>query len=136
MRARFAVLLPLVLLAACGQSVFDIAVGQCINLPDGQEVTNVETVDCAQPHQAEAYHTFDVADGEFPGQTAIADQADTNCEAAFEGYVGVSFQDSELFFQTLTPTQESWAQGDREVVCLLVTGDGTDLTGSQRDSNR
>lgn len=128
-----------VLLAvACSQSVFELAVGQCINLPDGEQITNVETVECSEPHDAEVYalpqHPAG-PDEPYPGDQAVQEFGQEQCLAAFEPYVGRDYSSSAIFSTTLTPSPESWAEADdREVVCLLVGEGGSQLTGSKRGS--
>ena len=127
------------LLTACQQSVFDLEIGQCINVPTSGEVSTAEVVECSEPHDAEVFalpqHPAG-ADEPFPGTTEIGEFADTECLAAFEPYVGTDYQSSALFFSALQPTQETWDQADdREVACLLVGENGAQLTGSKQDSN-
>lgn len=101
--------------------VFTIAVGDCLN--DGGvdgEVSTVETIDCAQPHDSEAYASILMDDGEFPGDTVVDDFAIEQCTAAFADFVGLSYEESALSFSYYYPTTESWASGDREILCLLV----------------
>ena len=101
--------------------VFTIAVGDCLN--DGGvdgEVTTVETIDCAQPHDSEAYASILMDDGEFPGDEAVDTFAIEQCDAAFAEFVGLSYAESTLSYSYYYPTEESWASGDREILCLLV----------------
>lgn len=137
--AAVAVLLGLVL-AACQQSVFELAIGQCIDLPsDTSEVSSVTEVECEMPHDAEVYALPQHPGGPddpFPGDQVIGDFADERCNEAFEPYVGVPFEESAIFVTILRPTQQSWDQADdREVACLLVGENGAQLTGSKRNSN-
>jgi hypothetical protein len=139
--AALALLLALAV-AACSPQALEFTIGECVNLPDGQEITDYETVDCAEPHDGEVYALPQHPDGEdapFPGQEALDEFSAERCEAEFEEYVGTSFEESAFFFTSLSPGQEAWeGAGDREVVCLLVgapAGDGFEqLTGSKRDS--
>ena len=45
----------------------------------------------------------------------------TACYSSFEDYVGKSYDESQYEASTLTPTENSWAQGDRTITCTLVT---------------
>lgn len=101
--------------------VFTIAVGDCLN--DGGvdgEVTTVETIDCAQPHDSEAYASILMDDGEFPGDDVVEAFAIEQCTTAFDSFVGLAYAESTLSFSYYYPTTESWASGDREILCLLV----------------
>jgi hypothetical protein len=116
--------------------VFTIAVGDCLN--DGGvdgEVTTVPTVDCAEPHDSEAYASILMPDGEFPGDSVVEDFAVEECTAAFDSFVGLAYADSTLSFSYYYPTAESWTNGDREILCLLVDPAGQ-VTGSLKGAAR
>lgn len=124
---------------AGGLGAFSIEVGDCLNLPtELSEVQSVEGVPCSEAHSAQAFAIFDLTgfgDG-FPGSAAFQDQAGEGCYQRFEGFVGIPYENSELYFTTLEPTQESWAQlDDREIVCLLVPESGT-FSYDARNSKR
>jgi hypothetical protein len=124
---------------ACGTSVMSLEVGQCVDdsAQDEETVSALPVVDCAQPHNGEVYAVPTLADGEFPGDTAIEVQAQDLCAGkAFEDYVGKPFEDSETYFSTIVPSAESWADGHRDIVCLLQNEAGTRTTGSLRGSDR
>jgi hypothetical protein len=121
--------------------VFTIKVGDCLN--DGGvegEVSEVPTVDCAEPHDSEAYASIMMDDGDFPGDQAVEDQAVADCTTEFNSFVGVDYQDSALDFAYYYPTEESWANGDREILCLIVDvdADGNPIqsTGSLENAGR
>ncbi len=142
-------LLACALLAgACSESALEFTIGECVNLPDGTQISEYETVDCEQPHDAEVFALPQHPDGteaDFPGQVALEEFADERCKDDFEGYVGIAYDDSTIYSTALTPSQESWEDAeDREIVCLLVgepisADDGTtsfaQLTGSKEGSN-
>lgn len=110
--------------------VFTIKVGDCLN--DGGatgEVSEVPKIDCAEPHDSEAYASIMMADGDFPGDTAVDDQAVSDCTSQFNSFVGINYDDSTLDFAYYYPTEASWAQGDREILCLIVDPAGQ-VTGS------
>lgn len=123
--------------AACGGAVFDAVIGDCLNVPAGESVTSVETVDCSEPHDAEVFALpqFPAVeqDAAFPGPDALQAFADERCVADFEPYTGSAYADAApLLIKPLVPSQESWEDADdRAVVCLIVHEDGTQLVGSQ-----
>lgn len=111
--------------------------GECLALDaGGGVVSGTDVVPCDDPHDAEAFHRVDLADGSYPGDAAVADRADALCLDEFEAYVGIDYYDSEYWIDWLVPTADGWASGDREVVCLLVSGDGSPLVGSAFGSGR
>ena len=119
-------------------SVFSFQVGDCFDDPEGSpdEVQDVNAVPCSQAHDNEVFHIFELPDGPFPGDAAIASAAEEECLPAFASYVGTPYPVSELFSVPITPTSESWDLGDdREVVCALYD-EGGELVGSMKGSNR
>ena len=124
-------------LSACGSaSVFELEVGDCFDDPTtGAEVSSVDAVDCAEPHDNEVYALYDYDGDTYPGESEMSAAADEGCEARFEEYVGIAYLDSALYYTHLTPTQESWDSGDREVVCVLYEP-GEKLTGSMEGAAR
>ncbi len=110
--------------------VFTIAVGDCLNdaAVEG-EVSEVLTIDCAEEHDSEAYASIIMDDGDFPGDTAVDDQAVSGCKAEFSTFVGIDYDSSVYDFSYYYPTEESWGQGDREILCLIVDPAGK-ITGS------
>ncbi|MEE8601881.1 septum formation family protein [Euzebya tangerina] len=118
------------------QSVFELAVGTCFNNPGtADEIENVAEVPCETPHDNEVFALVDFpgADGEpFPGREPIQQFADEQCRGAlFSDYVGSEYLESRYFVSQLTPTEGSWDQGDREIVCILFSS-GEQLSGSVR----
>ena len=101
------------------QSVFELSVGECyLQLPDGTEIGEVEAISCNEPHGIEIYHLFDIDLPAFD-LSEVQSQAADGCLAEFEPYAGISYEESWYEFDGLLPTEGSWAQGDREVVCFL-----------------
>jgi len=138
MKLRMTLLLALAITAAaCSGNVFDLEVGQCFDDPDSfSEVSNVEIVDCDEPHDNEVYHLFDLADGDYPGQSTVETQAAEGCLEAFEPFVDRDYATSQLDVRYLFPTSETWDNGDREIVCSLFDLTGAQMTGSQQGSGR
>lgn len=120
-----------------GGNVFELAVGDCFDNTSevgGGEISDVPIVDCSEPHDNEVFHIFEVADGEYPGDEALVAQAQETCVPAFEEYVGTDLASSRLEIFPITPTESSWSDGDREVVCALYDVELAKLEGSMQDS--
>ena len=118
------------------QSVFALQVGTCFNNPStADEIENVSEVPCETAHDNEVFALVDFPgeEGEpFPGREPISQFAEEQCRGAlYSDYVGSGYNESRYFVSQLTPTQGSWDQGDREVVCI-VFGNDEQLTGSVR----
>ena len=117
------------------QAPEDLAVGDCY---DPIEDTDTEVLlaallrPCDVPHAFEAFGVEQLPDpaaAPYPSDRDIEDASVELCDAAFEAYVGTSIDDSRYGYHYFTPTESSWADGDREVLCVI--DDGTALiTGS------
>lgn len=113
----------------------DLEVGQCIPYVDWEEdVYYVPVVSCDDPHTDEVFVTFDIEDGDFPGNEEVSRIADERCLAEFETFVGHAYADSVLDFYWSVPTQRTWRMGDREVVCIVYSYD--DVTGTLQGASR
>ena len=113
-------------LGACsgGAEVVDLEVGDCLDKSEleGQEVTAVETKDCGEPHDAEVFGSVSHPDGDYPGRAAVEKQAQEECTAQFEDFVGVPYAESKIYFSTLSPTEEGWdSADDRTSLCILLS---------------
>jgi len=114
-----------------GDDVFSIAPGDCLNDADVTgEVSAVPTVDCAEPHDSEAFYAEDLPDGDFPGSDEINASADTLCSQPFIDFVGKSYDESAYDYTWYSPTAESWGSGDREILCVAYADSLEKMTGS------
>ncbi|MEZ5228855.1 MAG: septum formation family protein [Acidimicrobiales bacterium] len=110
---------------AGGVGVFAIKYGDCLVAPLEGEVQSVEGVPCDQPHDSQAYDTFDLTGFDaFPGD-ALDEPAYNGCLDRFESFVGIPFEESILWVTFMSPTADGWAQGDREIQCLIIPESGT-----------
>lgn len=102
--------------------IADVEVGQCFFEPTRDLVDALATVPCEDPHEYELYALVDLEGGEgaeYPGDEAIGEDAFDVCEDRFEDFVGVAYDDSRYYIFTISPSEETWDDGDREVVCAL-----------------
>jgi hypothetical protein len=115
-------------------------VGTCVDgIHPGAAVTAdvTRSVDCATSHDDEIVGVVsDTVAGAYPGQAAVDAFANGPCMTAFGTYVGIDFEVSTLDMITLTPTELSWARGDRQISCVVAARDGSKLTGSVMGSRR
>ena len=119
-----------------GDDVFSIEVGDCLNDADADAVVSrVPIVECTEPHDSEAFDTGNVPDGEFPGEDAITEAAEQLCGPSFISFVGLDYSESLYDYSFYFPTEESWASGDRAVLCVAFADDGAKITGSLKDIN-
>lgn len=111
--------------------VFSLSVGDCLADVGLDSISSVTELSCEAAHVYEIYHAYDIPGDAYPGDDAVVTSAQDNCLAEFEPFVGTTYDDSELDVSYLYPTMESWTLGDdREVLCMLVTVDGSPRTGS------
>lgn len=118
-------------------AVGDLEVGDCVELPeDGEEISRIETFDCAEPHPAEVIAVGDLREGDedFPGTGEVNERAARDCIDEFEDYVGIPYGDSVFELFPITPIEENWDR-DSEYICLAFEP-GEDLTGSIEGANR
>jgi hypothetical protein len=119
-------------------SVLTLEVGSCLNdvdQPIAQEMTEIPSVPCSEPHQSEVYAEVVVDDASFPGVDAVAALASEACEAEFARFMGLPYDESTLSFHFYYPTQSSWAVGDRSVFCVVYDPAG-DSEGTLANSQR
>ena len=132
-RVSLLVAVSALVLSACGAQVLTLEVGTCFDDPESyEEVTDVPIVDCADPHGNEVIGLFDIAGDAYPGDDAVADRAGTGCLDAFATYIGIAYELSVYDIGWLTPSAESWAVGDREVICFAYDPSLEPITGTVR----
>lgn len=119
-------LIAIVPLSACGTGVMELQVGECFDaepLEDAEEVSTVDTLDCAEEHTGEVFGSLEHADSETaPDQQELFLEADEHCYFEYESFVGVPVEQSAHEYYVLSPNQDSWEQADdRTSLCLLVS---------------
>ena len=125
----------------------DLAAGDCFDHPDLQGVIDgtiteaelVTQVECDQPHQLEviAIQRLTASAGSpYPGTDAVANQARSICDRAFQSYVGVPLDQSTLSVIFEYPSADEWAGGERRVVCSAYAVDLSSSPGSVQGSGR
>lgn len=117
--------------------VFDLKVGDCLaDFEDGAELSSINAAPCSEPHSDEIYAEGSIPDAdEFPGTEAIETAAQDICLSEYQAFVGRSYDDSVLDIGYLTPTEDSWAEGDRAVLCTIFDP-LEEVTGSLRGAER
>ncbi len=104
-------------------SVTEMEVGDCFSTDGETEIADVDAVPCNEPHDYEVFAVRD-HDGPLPlTDASYASAFDTLCVADFEAYVGADWETSEIYGDMITPSEESFADGDREYICYLYEPD-------------
>ncbi len=102
---------------------FAIVVGDCLDDSDiageaGTEVETVPTVPCDEPHDSEVIASITLRGSVYPGVESIAAEADAACIAALEERVAMPYLETPYDVSYYAPTEQGWADGDREVLCV------------------
>ena len=126
---------------ASGQESQDLAtglqVGDCLGgLPRSTgdvDLSALTPSSCAEHH---IYEVFGLtrATGTSFSLAGVKDQADTYCTGAFATYVGVPFSLSDLSVSYIYPSAETWAAGDRQLICVVADAKEQNRTDSLRGS--
>ena len=110
---------------------FRVRLGDCMVDPGEGMIESVEAVPCADPHDLEIYHAFNLVGSSADYPSDMDMQADNGCYNAFEPFVGKSYESSVYDYMIITPTEQSWKElDDREVLCALTSYDGQATFGS------
>ncbi len=111
---------------------FAVKIGDCFDdaTDFGEEVSSLAGVPCADPHDNETYAVFDVSFDSYPNEEVMSGHASDACLEQFEPFVGKDYESSTLEISTMYPTQQSWDQSDREVVCAIYDMNANKLVGS------
>ncbi|WP_157508999.1 DUF4190 domain-containing protein [Luteipulveratus halotolerans] len=122
-----------------------LQVGQCFN-HDHMESTStasgvptmptVTIESCALPHELEAFHRANLTYADYPGDAAVISEAETRCTDAFEPFVGVSPDQSSLVVTYYGPTEDAWAAGERDVLCMVGEASGPTIETTLRGAAR
>jgi hypothetical protein len=122
------------------QAPEDLAIGACfdpVEDQDDQSLLAGIVRRCEEQHLMEVIGipALDYAEtAPFPVEADLDRQSDELCRTAFEGYVGIDFDDSTLDATYYPPSEGTWTIGDRLVVCTVVASEIAPFTQSVRDS--
>lgn len=115
---------------------FSVKLGDCLNDPGDGNITSVRVVPCSEPHELEVFHEFNLEGDQYPASDEdMEEQVLATCDPVFETFVGRSYEDSDLDYTTMEPTQGSWSDGDRAVVCMIANADYSKVSGTLKGSN-
>jgi hypothetical protein len=116
----------------------DVEVDDCHN-PSPTGADSVEVVDCARPHVYQVFALVDHPAGgsdPFPGDAALSQFALDECRERFDAYVDFPYAESVYYIFAYKPSADTWAAGDREVICNLRLEDDSQWTGSGEGDGR
>jgi hypothetical protein len=105
-----------------------------LNDPSAEWPALVQAVPCSQAHTAEVVYTTAgawPATEAFPGVTALNDQGDQKCDAAFQSYDGTPVSQSVYSLIPVIPSDPAdWKSGDRSLQCIAWQATTADPAGA------
>jgi len=115
------------------KTVADVEVGQCFN---GEDLNDISTIDCEEPHQSQLYERIPAPDPSipFPADT-VQTEGDAACGTAFDAFYGATNDvaaTNGLGLKAIAPTEEQWGNEQTDTYCLVQTLDGNPLQGSMQ----
>jgi hypothetical protein len=124
-------------------SVDELRMGDCFNSGEDEElISDVDGVPCEDPHHYEVFALVTYDAPAFPSDSEMDTVFREHCGPPFASYVGVAYDNSELYASMITPSEETWADGDRSFVCVLYEPEDDDpdavalISGSMQGANR
>lgn len=120
------------------QDVLQLEVGTCLmdlSTPLGQDLTEIPSIACSEPHESEVFAEVTLEGDTFPGVDSITETAIGACLGEFADFVGLDHAASILDFAYYYPTPSSWAVGDRSVFCVVFEP-GVLTTGTLEQAKR
>ena len=128
-------LLAVVLLSPDGDTlVLDLDAGDCFEVPDDiaeATISEVDTIDCAQPHQAEVFATGELdPDREQPypsDEQLLFARVDRECAAVLAGHPDLAERFGVL---PVVADEQSWRSYRGHYVCVAIPYGGGTTQGS------
>lgn len=128
--------------ATAGAEIPDLKVGDCFDTAatSGQTTLyRIPVVPCTTAHGGEIYAETTAPDSlagdrSTPTQQALWDAADAYCYPQFAEFVGLRWARSELLYWPIAPSEESWADGDRRILCVVESE--SPVTGTLQGAER
>lgn len=109
-------------------SLFDFEEGYCfINEFSEEAQSSLPVTECSEPHNAEVTDVYEISESEIPTYTDIMVEmkADEVCYNAVFEYVGAGYDQFNVYPGYYMPSQDSWDNGDREILCYVETYDSS-----------
>lgn len=114
-------------------SLSELRPGDCTpERTSGAHITSMHVVPCTRPHATEAFSTFTMPNGAYPGDDEVRRIVNERCQRELPAYVGAPAGETGYAIVYLRPTRDSWRRGRRYAVCFLHDPAYAPLTGSAR----
>ena len=125
---------------------YSLEVGECFDrledLRDGRPVIITTRLDCDEPHHFQIFAALTYPAEHpslYPGDDIMFDFALRSCYQRFEGWVGTTYELSELEIGVITPDRENFensAARYRGIHCWVEHVDGDELIGTMQGGAR
>ena len=95
-------------------------------------------VPCDQDHTAEVFYgneNFWANSAPFPGVDGIRQAAKTECDKAFQSYVGIAYSKSIFSWIDVVPDASTWPSGDRALHCVAYYATNAEPAGVVQHSS-
>ena len=114
----------------------DLEVGDCVEDETSLNESSLLAIDCTDDHTLELIGRFDVEGDEYPGGDELRAQGDERCTGElFESYVGAPYDpEGDVLVTPVLPSEDSWEDGDRTVLCFAHAPDLAETDASVEDS--
>jgi hypothetical protein len=106
-----------------------LRVGDCVNGLEEGDISKLPAISCSEPHQGEVVGDYKISASSYPGEQAVTDEANDKCNDILLAYSPSTKDDQSIGIFFVYPTVSSWAQGDRQVLCIAEHTSGK-KTGS------
>ncbi|WP_051399473.1 DUF4190 domain-containing protein [Haloechinothrix halophila] len=108
----------------------NLRIGDCVEkVTEDRNYFSVTVMPCDEPHHSEVFAKFDLRGEAWPGEETVFADANAGCSDALREYSSTAYDDIDVAIFTFHPTAFTWADGDREIICLTDYEDGP-RTGS------
>ena len=114
----------------------DLRAGDCFNSGDETEIADVDGVPCGEPHEYQVFAVGRHESASLPSDAEMETVFRSVCEGPFGTFVGEPYATSALWATMITPSQESWDDGDRTYICVLYDPEDAALTESMEGAGR
>ncbi|MFJ5301735.1 DUF4190 domain-containing protein [Streptomyces sp. NPDC088350] len=108
--------------------------GECFDAPSGSlegMAYDFDVVPCGGEHDGEVFAVVRMSGDSYPGDKKVTATADDRCYALQDSYAMDGWavpDDVDIYY--VTPTEQSWSLGDREITCVFGDTDAeTSLPG-------
>lgn len=111
------------------------SIGDCFastaDLADGQP-----KLACSDVHLLEVFDTLELRDENYPGQDALGSEGRALCRSRFLDATGAHFETVLVKVLWVHPSQETWANGDRRISCVVQLNRQSAVTFAELNPQR